>query len=192
MDAADRILDLALSRPPTLGAGRLLRIDGPSGSGKTTLARAVARLAAARGVTRKVVHLDEMYDGWSGLPRIGTQLASLLEPLARGEAGGYGHYDWRALRYTRTVVVEPVPLLVLEGVGSGLAAHDAVSTVLVWVEAPAALRRTRALARDGEEFAPRWDAWAVGEAEHEARERTRERADLVVDGLTGEVSAAAR
>jgi uridine kinase len=186
--AARAVLDLVLARPATLGEGRLLRIDGPSGSGKTTLARAVARLAAAEGVRRKVVHLDELYDGWDGLPRVGDQLATLLRPLADGHPGCYGHYDWHAGRYTRTVTVEPVPLLVLEGVGSGLAAHDDVSTVLVWVTAPADVRRSRAIARDGDDFAPRWDAWAAGEAEHWARERTWERADLVVDGLTGRVS----
>ena len=141
---------------------------------------------------RKVVHLDELYDGWDGLPRVGTQLASLLGPLAVDRPGTYGHYDWHAGRYSRTVTVEPVPLLVLEGVGAGLAAHDDASTVLVWVTAPPDVRRSRAIARDGEDFAQRWDAWAAGEAEHWARERTWERADLVVDGLTGEVSAGAR
>ena len=138
------------------------------------------------------MHLDELYDGWDGLPRVGTQLASLLGPLARGEAGTYGHYDWHAGRYSRTVTVEPVPLLVLEGVGAGLAAHHGTSTVLVWVTAPPDVRRSRALARDGDDVAPRWDAWAAAEAEHWARERTWERADVVVDGLTGEVSGAAR
>ena len=37
------MLALAASRPPTLGAGRLVCVDGPAGSGKTTLARALAR-----------------------------------------------------------------------------------------------------------------------------------------------------
>lgn len=183
---ARAVLDLVLSRPPTLGEARLLRIDGPSGSGKTTLARAVARLAGSAGIVRRVVHLDELYEGWEGLPRVGEQLATLLGPLAVGRPGSYGHYDWHAGRYSRTVTVEPVPLLVLEGVGSGLAAHDEVSTVTVWVTAPDDVRRSRALARDGDDFASRWDAWAASEAEHWARERTWERADLVVDGLTGE------
>lgn len=126
-----------------------------------------------------------MYDGWDGLPRIGDQLASLLGPLSRGEPGTYDHYDWQAGRYSRTVTVEPVPLLVLEGVGAGLAAHDDVGTLLVWVTAPDDVRRTRAVERDGADFALRWDAWAAGEAVHYARERTWERADLVVDGLSG-------
>jgi hypothetical protein len=56
----------------------------------------------------------------------------------------------------------------------------AYAAALVWTEAARDLRMERGLARDGEAFAPHWDAWARMEAEHFARERTRERADLVV------------
>lgn len=179
------MLDWVLDSPATLAAGRLLRLDGPAGSGKTTLADAVAAEAARRGVGCRVVHLDSAYDGWEGLPRVGEQLHTLLGPLAQGRTGHYRHYDWAEGRFTHTVEVEPVELLVLEGVGAGLAAHDAVSTLLVWVEAPTALRRRRAVERDGEVFASLWDRWASDEAALFARERTRERADLVVDGARG-------
>jgi hypothetical protein len=37
----------------------------------------------------------------------------------------------------------------------------------------------RGIDRDGEAFAPYWEAWARSEAEVFARERTRDRADLV-------------
>ena len=70
----------------------------------------------------------------------------------------------------------------LEGVGSGASRFAELVTVLVWVEAPHDLRMQRGLARDGDAFAPHWEQWAVDEAELFARERTRERADLVVDG----------
>ena len=39
----------------------------------------------------------------------------------------------------------------------------------------------RGIARDGDAFAPHWEQWAQDEAALFARERTRERADLVVD-----------
>ena len=80
----------------------------------------------------------------------------------------------------------------LEGVGSGHPAYDHLGTVLVWVHAPPALRRARALARDGADYEPHWEAWARSEAEVLARDRTPERADLVVDGASGEVSPAGR
>jgi len=170
-------VEVALSRPPTLGAGRLVCVDGPAGSGKTTLATAIFETFPGC----RVVHMDDLYDGWSGLPRVGAQLASLLLPLAAGEPGSFRRYDWEAGRFAETVTVDPVDLLVLEGVGSGALAHADLTTVLVWTEAPSALRLERGLARDGVAFEPQWRQWMLDEAAHFARERTRERADLVID-----------
>src|SRR4051794_18065394 len=95
MADAEEVLAAVRSRPATLGAGRLLCIDGPSGAGKTTLATAVARLAPQA----RVVHMDALYDGWDGLPRVEEQLETLLAPLGRGEPGSYRRYDWGAGRY---------------------------------------------------------------------------------------------
>jgi uridine kinase len=177
-DAASVVLSLLEERPPTLGDGRLACVDGPAGSGKTTLAAAVA---AGRPGAR-VVHMDDLYDGWDGLPRLTAQLAGLLRPLARGEAGSYRRYDWEAGRYAETVAVPPGPLLVLEGVGSGSRAHADLITVLAWVEAPPDLRMRRGLDRDGAALADRWRQWALDEQLLFAREGTAARADLLVDG----------
>lgn len=172
------VLELALGRPATLGAGRLICVDGPAGSGKTTLAASLTQLTDGA----RVVHLDDLYAGWNGLSRLDAQLGDLLLPLAGGRPGSYRRHDWLTGETAETVVVDPVPLLVLEGVGSGASRFAALQTVLVWVEAPHELRRQRGLARDGEAFAPHWEQWARDEASLFARERTRERADLVVDG----------
>jgi hypothetical protein len=177
-DPAVLLLELARSRPPSLGAGRLVCIDGPAGSGKTTLAAALAALAP--GCT--LVHLDDLYDGWDGLPGVVAQLDTLLLPLARGEQGCYRRYDWHAGRFAETVAVAPTPLLVLEGVGAGSAAHAPLATVTAWVSAPDELRRARGVARDGAVLAAHWSAWAAAEADHFARSRVAARADLVVDG----------
>lgn len=172
MDDAASVLALVEARPPTLGSGRLLCIDGPAGSGKTTLAAHVAALTQAR-----VVHMDDLYEGWDGLPTVDAQLESLLRPLAEDRAGTYRRYDWHQATWAETVTVAPESLLVLEGVGSG---STTFSTVLVWVEAAYDVRMARGIERDGDAFAPHWEAWAVAEQEHFDRCRTRERADLVV------------
>ncbi len=174
----ERLLGLVDSRPATLGAGRLVCVDGPSGSGKTTVAQ---EIAAARPAAR-VVHLDDLYPGWDGLPHVEAQLTSLLTPLARGETGRYRRWDWHTDSWAEEVTVPPGPLLVLEGVGSGSPVARAHATVLVWVEAAYDLRRLRGLERDGAAFEPHWEAWAAAEAEHFARHPTREVADLIVDG----------
>lgn len=178
MPAAEDLLTLALDRPPTLGRGRLVCIDGPAGSGKTTLAAELAGLAGPAGAT--VIHLDDLYAGWDGLPHVSDQLATLLRPLAEDRPGRYRRYDWYAGAFAETVTVAPTPLLVVEGVGSGAAAYDDLRTALAWVEAPLQVRKARGLARDGDTFAPHWDSWARAERVLFATERTRERADLVV------------
>jgi uridine kinase len=176
-------VELAMGRAPTLGAGRLVCVDGPAGSGKTTWASGIAggfdRLDHREGA--RVVHMDDLYPGWSGLAEVDDRLAGLLLPLAEGRAGSYRRYDWVAGRFAEAVEVEPVPLLVLEGVGSGASRFASLMTVLVWVEAPYDLRMRRGLDRDGDAFAPHWEQWARDEADLFARERTRERADVVVD-----------
>ncbi len=172
------VLQLALERDPTLGGGRLICLDGAAGSGKTTWAAAIAALAPGSAV----VHMDDLFPGWSGLPRVDEQLDGLLTPLAEGRPGTYRRYDWLAGEFAEIVTVEPVPLLLVEGVGSGASRFGALQTVLLWVEAPHDLRRQRGIERDGDAFAPHWEQWAVDEAELFAREDTRERADVVLDG----------
>ncbi len=178
VDPAVTVLQLAESRPRTLGSGWLVCVDGPAGSGKTTLAGAVAALRPGS----RVVHMDDLYDGWDGLPHVADQLAGLLRPLADGEPGCYRRYDWHAGGFAETVEVPPGDLLVLEGVGSGSRGHADLTTALVWVTAPEELRLRRGLERDGPALRDRWHQWMVDEARHFDRDRTPARADLVVDG----------
>ncbi len=173
------ILASARARPPTLGEGRLVCVDGPAGSGKTTLAEAIVGLA---GPSTRLVHMDDLYAGWSGLAEVDAQLGDLLLPLADGRPGSFRRYDWLAGEFAEVVDVPPSPLLVVEGVGSGAARLAGLVTVLVWVEAPHDLRMQRGVERDGDAFAPHWEQWARDEAALFARERTCERADIVVDG----------
>ncbi|GAA1809749.1 AAA family ATPase [Nocardioides hankookensis] len=154
----------------------MICVDGPSGSGKTTLAAEIVR----SDPMAVLVHMDDLFEGWDGLPRVDAQLDGLLRPLAAGRAGSYRRYDWVAGAYAETVTVAPVPLVVLEGVGSGSQGVADLVTVLVWVEAARDVRMARGLDRDGEAFAPYWEAWAVGEQEHFDRHRTRDRVDLVI------------
>lgn len=170
------MLDLVSARPATLGSARLLCIDGPAGSGKTTLAAAV-HAAAPRSI---VVHVDDLLEGWGGLPGVATRLDPLLLPLSHDETGRYERWDWAAQRYAETVLVPPTPLLVVEGVGSGSRRHAARATALVWVEVADDLRLRRGLARDGEAMREHWERWMLDEGRHFMDERTRERADMVV------------
>jgi uridine kinase len=177
---AERVLELVDDRAPTLGTGRLLCIDGPAGSGKTTLADEVAALTGA-----PVMHMDNLYEGWDGLPKVRAQLDRLLTPLSRNRPGSYRRWDWYADQWAEVVVVPPAPLLVLEGVGAGSRTHAGLVTALVWVEVPPGLRLQRGLARDGVETAHHLEAWTRAEQAHFAVDGTRARADLIIDGTAG-------
>jgi hypothetical protein len=50
----------------------------------------------------------------------------------------------------------------------------------VWLESAESVRKQRALARDGDAFAPFWAMWAAQEDALLAVERTPERADIVI------------
>jgi hypothetical protein len=70
----------------------------------------------------------------------------------------------------------------VEGCGSSPRSLDEWTTLRVWVEAPAELRVARGLARDGVALEAQWRRWQVTEAAEFAREDTRPRADLRLDG----------
>jgi uridine kinase len=188
-DVAELVLWTSRMRRPTLGDGRLVCVDGHAGSGKSTLGRALCDLAAETG-TSALVHLDDLLDGWDGLPQVAETLYDeVLCPLDEGRAGRYRRYDWHLARFAEEHVVEPVDLLVVEGVGSGASAYSSLVTTLVWVDAPAELRLARGIARDGEVLRPQWQRWMRAEDALFRRERNRERADVIVDG-TGEAEQA--
>ena len=174
----DALAERVRSTTPRLGATRLVVVDGPAGAGKTTLA---AELAAR--LDAPVVHGDDLLDGWGDLEgwwgRLQTQV---LAPLAAGRPGRYQRYDWVERRFAEWHDVPVTAHLVVEGCGAGRRAADAVAGLRVWVEAPDDVRLARGLERDGEAMREEWLTWMRAEDVHFAAERTRERADVLVDG----------
>lgn len=179
------LVDRVLASPALLGPVRLVAVDGPAGSGKTTTAALLASAVAETGHVARVVHLDDLYEGWQGLdgslwPRLRAQV---LEPLRRGRPGRFQRYDWATGRLAGWVDV-PVPdVLVLEGCGAARRDVDPVVTLRVWVEADDDLRLARGLARDGEGERDHWLAWMALERAHFVREGTRGRADVRLDAF---------
>jgi uridine kinase len=163
--------------PPPGSGPVIVAVEGRAGAGKTTFGAALAAELGARQLD-----LDELYPGWSGLEE-GARVAAgeLVEPLAAGRTAVVPRWDWIAGRPAEPLVVEPEEFLVLSGTGSGSRAAAPHLALIAWMELGDEERRRRALERDGELFAPHWDEWSRQVEAHLERERTRERADVVLD-----------
>ncbi|MEZ5092503.1 uridine kinase [Nocardioides sp.] len=182
--AAALVLDHALTHDPTLGDARLVCVDGPAGSGKTTLADRLLAAARRRVPSTALVHMDDLYEGWDGLgPELVARVKdTILLPLAAGETGHHRRWDWYAGRWAEELIVDPAALVVMEGVGSAALAYDDLVTTRVWIDAPRDLRLQRGLDRGDYGDPAHWLRWLDAEAAWLAAERTRERADVLVDG----------
>ena len=160
-DLAPRLSALAGERAPAsphgeaAGATRavpVVTIDGYSGSGKSTLAAALVRLVNGW----QVLHLDDWYPGWDDLAAGADIARRIAADLRAGRASSYEAWDWE---HGATGATIPVPLAptIIEGCG----AIEAVADLAVWIADPGEdERRHRALARDGQTYAPHWQRWA--------------------------------
>ncbi|WP_233189206.1 ATP-binding protein [Subtercola sp. Z020] len=156
----------------TVFRGPVVLIDGRSGSGKSELATA---LAARWPETVTLIRLDDIYPGWSGLDAASTHLH---DELLASSTPRWQRYDWVAGERAEWTSVNPTLPLIVEGVGSLSRQNAALATLRVWVELDDDTRRTRALARDGDAYAPHWEHWAAQERAFIARERPAALADV--------------
>ena len=130
----------------------VVTLDGYSGSGKSTLATVLARLLPGW----QVLHLDDWYPGWDGL-EAGARIARrIAADLREGRASSYEAWDWEAGETGATTRV-PLAPTIIEGCG----AIEAEADLTIWIADPGEdERRSRALARDGQTYAPHWRRWA--------------------------------
>ena len=160
-DLAPRLSALAGERAPASSHGEdaraqrtvpVVTIDGYSGSGKSTLAAALARLVNGW----QVLHLDDWYPGWDGLEAGAGIARRIAADLRAGRASSYEAWDWEHGTTGATIRV-PLAPTIIEGCG----AIEVEADLAVWIADPGEEeRRTRALARDGQTYAPHWQRWA--------------------------------
>jgi len=130
----------------------VVTIDGYSGAGKSTLAAALASLLPGW----QVLHLDDWYPGWDGLAAGARIARRIAADLREGRAPSYEAWDWEAGETGATIRV-PLAPTIIEGCG----AIEAEADLAIWIADPGEdERRSRALARDGQTYAPHWRRWA--------------------------------
>jgi uridine kinase len=173
---------LIRSRPARLGAVRLVAVDGPSGAGKTCFADRLAKELDAQ-----VVHTDDLLDGWADQFSFWSRLEQkVLEPLRHGRVAYYQRYLWDRGHFGGPRLhIEPADAVLIEGVSSARRVIRPELSFSIFVSAPAGLRLSRALARDGGDdiaFRAYLERWRLAEDRHFVEDGTAEDADLVVDG----------
>jgi uridine kinase len=151
----------------------LVGIGGHGAAGKTTLARMIPGAA--------IVSTDEFWDG-SGFA-IDRLSREVVTPLRRGENARFASYDWAAGANRGERTVEPVGIVVVEGVCALHRSLRDAYAVRVWVEAPYDIRLARGVARDGEAARSTWvDVWMPSEDRYVERDDPISSAHLVLDG----------
>lgn len=156
-----------------LAARPVVLIDGGSGSGKTTLATSLAPALGAQ-----LVRLDDFYPGWDGLE---SASASVFHNVLALSNPGWCRWDWTTESAAEWHSIDAALPLVIEGSGCLSRDNRARASFGIWVELDAPTRKRRALARDGDAYAPHWDRWAAQEREFGLREQPWRQADVVLD-----------
>ena len=175
------IVDQVRAAEVVCGSTRVITIDGPAGSGKTTLS---ASLAAAL-VDCQIIHMDDLYDGWS--QDLDRELAerietSILAPLRRGSAPQYRKYDWHVQAFTDLVTVPRSQYVILDGVGSGNPLLRECVALAIWIESDSESLVDRVLDRDGEQLRADLLRWQQHESQYFAAHDVKKAADLHLRG----------
>jgi uridine kinase len=169
---------VAARQQPAGMTTRIVAIDGLGGAGKSTLA---SHLSTALGGAH-IVHTDD-FASWANPIDWWPQLIEkVLEPASRNELIRYQPSRWDESHDPDAVEFLPGDYLIVEGVTAAREAFAPYLTYAIWVEAPEDVRLRRGLERGGQNTREQWQLWMADEAAYQTRERTDERADLVIRG----------
>lgn len=172
-----RVAGLVRCAPPGGAGNRLVTVDGFSGAGKSTRAGALAAALDA-----PLLEFEDLCPGWDGLSRApALARRGIGDPLAAGTTLRWTSWDWEHDRPGPVRSLPPAPVVVLEGCGAAAAVLAPVTSLAIWVDAPAEVREQRLRARaDWPVYAPYREVWRRAEEALAAADRSRERAGVVL------------
>ena len=178
----DQVLELIESGTTT----PIILVDGRTGSGKSTFATALQNRLFQKGESApRVIHMDDLYEGWDGLQAgVDYLIRQVLSPLSRREGASWQEYDWAAGERSGTWrEFRGGTPLIIEGVGSLSRVAAEQADVSIWLEADQEIRRARLTERQGpgDGGGERSAVRRAGEAGSSGREPSEEIADLVIE-----------
>ena len=198
--AANEVVSMVLDRQAPSHRPYIVAIDGRSGAGKSTISA-----IAAEALEAAVVWSDDFFaagvtdEGWearSPSERARDCIdwrrlrAEALEPLLSWKRAQWYAFDWGAgplpdgtYGYEgEATVVDPRPVVIIDGAYSGRLELADLVDLSVLVEAAPVTRRARLAERDGPEHSDEWYAlWGLAEDFYFSSRRPRESFDLVVE-----------
>ena len=158
----------------------LIAIDGRAGAGKTTLAaRFFDELSLDKTV--EVIHMDDLYNGWE--KALDAGLTKTLESIVNAHNNNVSIkidiFNWESMSFDSKRVINPVDLLILEGVGAGQKVVRDAGATLYWLDIDAEVGIQRVLNRDGNQIASQMKQWQISQEIHFIRDKTRENAEHI-------------
>jgi len=158
----------------------LIAIDGRAGAGKTTLAAHFFKELSA-DKTVEVIHMDDLYNGWeSALDEGLTQtLESIVNAHNNGVSIEIDIFNWQSMSFDSKAMINPVDILILEGVGAGQKVVRDAGATLYWLDIDADVGIQRVLNRDGNQIASQMKQWQIAQEIHFMRDKTRENAEHI-------------
>ncbi len=158
----------------------LIAIDGRAGAGKTTLA---ARLFEELSLdkTVEVIHMDDLYNGWE--KALDAGLTKTLESIVKSHHNKVVFeieiFNWQLMSFDSKEEINPVDILILEGVGAGQKVVRDAGATLYWLDIDAEVGIQRVLNRDGNQIASQMKQWQILQEIHFIRDKTRENAEHI-------------
>lgn len=158
----------------------LIAIDGRAGAGKTTLAANLFEALSA-DKTVEVIHMDDLYDGWENA--LGERLTQTLESIVKSHQNNRAFeiniFNWQSMSFDSKRTINPVDILILDGVGAGQKVVRDAGATLYWLDIDADLGIARVLKRDGNQIASQMKQWQIVQERHFLRDKTRENAEHI-------------
>ena len=162
----------------------IITIDGVAGAGKTSLAAFMCEEYKDRQ-SIQVIHMDDLYDGWDDPfgPTLTKKLEEIVAAHRAGEQFITAKFDWERNIPGERLTIEPVQLLIIEGVGSGQRVTQEFAETKIWIDLEPILGLRRVLARDGFYIEDQMLTFLEQQRIHHLEEGTRAAADFHLNGL---------